>query len=1119
MEVGIKSNLIHSKTNEEIELIKQKLKEDREQLDKERAQFEEERKIIFESLNKVVGSGSTNITKNIAKALKKAEKKNGISVGSNLNLANSGGAGGSNLNVYNNNIGTPFNVQHKVHVDFDYKWSGCQDLEQVFIMDCILGTGSYGTVYKAIHKDTNFVLAIKSIPIKESEEIEKEISILKKCKSQNIVSYFGSGQQGDNLWILMEYCSANSIRDMLELTEKPLTEKQISVILQQALKGLHYLHQSNIIHRDIKAANILINEDAIVKLADFGVSSQLEDSLRGEASQLVGTPLWMAPEIIKRQNYNNKCDIWSLGITAIEMAESFPPLYTMPPTRAMLMIPNKPPPTLSKPHHFSKELNDFIGQCCQKDPEKRPSAIELLSHPFLAQNITSPQEILKPLIDECLKKSIKKKKQSAQHPLAPLDLPQTPNKLSPPDTPLPPVPIKNQGLLNKSNGMKKSHESSLDEAESMNTFILKSTVGSSDGSNGTSGDDFDCGTMILKDDTSINGGGDKISTIPAFIAALNKSNGKVITTQNQPISSSSTSSQQPNPIGSIVIENQSPNTIEKRGLSSINSNNSLLIGNSGNNKSQNNINNSNNNNNINNNEFLINQIKKELILDFNENMKQYINQQLSNLKEEMLKEISKIVIANIPQPQPIKTSQSVFNQQLSAAAVIHPISSSSSPISNSSPSSSNSSATIFKKFPAPPPTPVLINKLPPSHQPTPVTTPTPSSPLPSSSTTVNTPNKPPINYRKSKELESTINVFNGLNNNSNTSNVIQSPKLNNRPLSPTTTPTKQLNNRPPSPKFNNRPPSPKFNNRPPSPSKFNNRPPSPSNRPLSPKNSYNSLEKSTQNNNSIGNNRPLSPKNSLEKSTQNNISSEDINTTTVTVTSEHPQQPPTTTPMAFLPRPKPSPPPIPMNKSSPKRAPSPSSNRRLSSSFSAQSSTASTIAALGKQSMSPNSPIIKERVPPPLPPPRTTTSTSNSPIKPLSPLNKSPNSPYVPPRTTTSSNNNNNNNSSSNSSSNSSTSSSGTPITLKRASTTISPIMISSNSPKVMGSSVNKPPSFSRNSTEINLPSSSTPQKPITPSTPTPTTATTNSGSVSSKSSTIGRKTVLQVKSIFSPKK
>ncbi|KAK5584898.1 hypothetical protein RB653_006516 [Dictyostelium firmibasis] len=1111
MEEKIKSNLlIHLKSNEDIELIKQKLKEDREQLDKERAQFEEERKIIFESLNKVVGSGSANITKNIAKALKKAEKKNG----SNLNLANSNS--GSNLNIYNNNsgsnnnIGTPFNVQHKVHVDFDYKWSGCQDLQQVFIMDCILGTGSYGTVYKAIHKDTNFILAIKSIPIKESEEIEKEISILKQCKSPNIVSYFGSGQQGDNLWILMEYCSANSIRDMLELTEKSLTEKQISVILQQALKGLHYLHQSNIIHRDIKAANILINEDAIVKLADFGVSSQLEDSLRGEASQLVGTPLWMAPEIIKRQNYNIKCDIWSLGITAIEMAESFPPLYAMPPTRAMLMIPNKPPPTLSKPHHFSKELNDFIGQCCQKDPEKRPSALELLAHPFLVQNTTPPQEVLKPLIDECLKKSIKKKKQSAQQPLPPLMVneqqQQTPNKLSPPDQPLPQVPSKNNGLLNKSNGMKKSHGSSLDEAESMNTFILKSTVGSSDGSNDMSGDDFDSGTMILKDNNSINENG---STIPAFIAALNKSNGKILTS-SQPI----TTQPPPNPIASIVVENQSPNTIEKRGLSSINSNNdnsTILIGNSGN-KSQN----FNNNNNINNNnEFLINQIKKELILDFNENMKQYINQQLTNLKEEMLKEISKIVIANIPQ-QPIKTSQSVFNQQLSAAAN-HPISSltsPSSPSSSNSSSSSSPSALIFKKFPAPPSNPVLINKLPPSQQPSVITTKTissPSSPLPSippTSTTVNTPNKPPINYRRSKEFDSTINNFNGLNSNSNNNNNNNNNNINNNN-------NNIDNNRPQSPKLNNRPPSPttsnkQLNNRPPSPSKFNNRPTSPSNRPLSPKNSYNSFEKS---NNNV--NRPISPKhsyNSLEKPIQKILISDDsISSKNVTIE----QQQQSTTPMAFLPRPKPSPPPI--NKSSPKRAPSPSSNRRLSSSFTAQSTTSSTIVALGKQAITPNSPTTtKERIPPPLPPPRTT-PVPNSPIKPLSPSNKLPASPYVPPRITTTSVSANNSNANS----------CNTPNVLKRTSTTISPIMISSNSPKVIGSNniLNKPPAISRNSTEINLPTSSssssssssstlTPQKPIIQSTPT-----TNSGTVSNKPATIGRKTVLQVKSIFSPKK
>ncbi|GAM19419.1 hypothetical protein SAMD00019534_025940 [Acytostelium subglobosum LB1] len=311
-------------------------------------------------------------------------------------------------------VGSPFNVKHKVHVDFDYKWSGEENMDQVFLFQELLGTGSFGTVHRALHRDNNFELAVKVIPLKDSESIEKEITILKKCKNNNIVSYFGCCNSGDKLWILMDYCSMGSIRDMIELTEKTLTEKQISAIVSQALKGLTYLHANQIIHRDIKAANILLNEDSIVKLADFGVSAQLEDEL-SKSTEFIGTPLWMPPEIIQKKPYDNRCDIWSLGISIIEMAEGFPPYYQMAPTRAMLMIPNKNPPTLTKPHHFSKELNDLIACCCQKDPAKRPSAMELLSHPFIVQHSTSGSiESLRPLIEECNKKraALMKKKKS-----------------------------------------------------------------------------------------------------------------------------------------------------------------------------------------------------------------------------------------------------------------------------------------------------------------------------------------------------------------------------------------------------------------------------------------------------------------------------------------------------------------------------------------------------------------------------------------------------------------------------------------------------------------------------------------------------------------------------------
>lgn len=546
----------------EIEVLRQQLKEEREQLDRDKTQFDEDRKIIFDSLSKCIGSGSANIGKNISKALKKAEKvsakkQNNSSSGSNHSSIPSASIEISNLTSSSSqigqSIGTPFNVQHKVHVDFDYKWTSGQDFNQVFEFLETLGTGSYGTVHKAIHKDTNFTLATKVIPIQDSEEIEKEISILKKCKSPNIVSYFGSCHQGENLWILMDYCSLGSIRDMLDLSQKTLSEKQVAVVVQQALKGLHYLHSNQIIHRDIKAANILLNDDATVKLADFGVSAQLDDAM-SKSTDFIGTPLWMPPEIIQKKPYNNKVDLWSLGITIIEMLESYPPYWKMPPTRAMLMIPNKQAPTLTNPSQYSKELNDFLSLCCQKDPEKRPSALELLSHPWMAANSQlSNIDVLRPIIDECLKKASAKKKKTAE----------LQKKAS--------AAAANGSSKDKKDSKGSAASEELDEAESFNTFILKTNNNNHNNNNNndssSSEDEFDCGTMITKDDDQDT---KATTTIPAFIAALKKT----LTQENQ-VSRSPPS----NPLPPI------PNGVHNK-LNSSNSNNSNI---SNSNISKNNI--------------------------------------------------------------------------------------------------------------------------------------------------------------------------------------------------------------------------------------------------------------------------------------------------------------------------------------------------------------------------------------------------------------------------------------------------------------------------------------------------------------------------------------------------
>eukprot|EP01113_Clastostelium_recurvatum_P032515 TRINITY_DN4190_c0_g1_i8.p1 TRINITY_DN4190_c0_g1~~TRINITY_DN4190_c0_g1_i8.p1 ORF type:complete len:587 (-),score=130.72 TRINITY_DN4190_c0_g1_i8:28-1788(-) len=322
-------------------------------------------------------------------------------------------------------VSAPFNIKHKVHVDPDYKWSG-QNPEEVFELLDKLGEGAFGSVYKARHRDTHFTIAIKMVEIESMimtkgdkggggsslDELEKEISILKSCRSTNIVSYYGSCSNGPSqLWILMDYCASGSVRDLIETGDDALNEDELSVVALGALKGLAYLHAQHIVHRDVKAANILVAEDATVKIADFGVSAQLAprmDTLRATLSEaghdshapvtqgITGTPLWMAPEIIMEQDYDNKCDIWSLGITMIEMGDGRPPYSDIFPLRAMMMIPMKPPPTMKDTTKWSPELNDFVAKCLHKDPSQRPSAMQLLAHPFIAKALVKKSsEVLK----------------------------------------------------------------------------------------------------------------------------------------------------------------------------------------------------------------------------------------------------------------------------------------------------------------------------------------------------------------------------------------------------------------------------------------------------------------------------------------------------------------------------------------------------------------------------------------------------------------------------------------------------------------------------------------------------------------------------------------------------
>ncbi|KNB41643.1 serine/threonine-protein kinase [Blastocystis sp. subtype 4] len=265
------------------------------------------------------------------------------------------------------------------------------DPEQIFEIQEKIGEGSYGSVVKALHKRANRLVAIKIVPVdSDLNELIKEISILKSCKSEYIVRYYGSYYKNNDLWIVMEYCGAGSLSDLMMKGRFSLKEEEIRYVVSQMLLGIAYLHQQRKIHRDIKAGNVLLTESGIAKLADFGVSVQLDSTL-AKRKTVIGTPFWMAPEVIQEMDYDSRADIWSLGITAIELAEGVPPYSNIHPMRAIFMIPNRPPPRLQNESRWSKPFVDFISQCLVKDPTKRPTARQLLDHPFVADTVKQLQ--------------------------------------------------------------------------------------------------------------------------------------------------------------------------------------------------------------------------------------------------------------------------------------------------------------------------------------------------------------------------------------------------------------------------------------------------------------------------------------------------------------------------------------------------------------------------------------------------------------------------------------------------------------------------------------------------------------------------------------------------------
>uniref|UniRef100_A0A7N9AZL7 non-specific serine/threonine protein kinase n=1 Tax=Mastacembelus armatus TaxID=205130 RepID=A0A7N9AZL7_9TELE len=254
-----------------------------------------------------------------------------------------------------------------------------------------IGCGTYGDVFKARNIRTSELAAIKIVKLDPGDDIssiQQEITMMRECKHKNIVAYFGSYHRNTKLWICMEYCGGGSLQDIYHGTSAFFFLTSECLFFQ----GLYHLHETGKMHRDIKGANILLTERGDVKLADFGVAAEISASVAKRKS-FIGTPYWMAPEVAaveKKGGYNHLCDIWAVGITAIELAELQPPMFDLHPMRALMLMSKSSfqPPKLKDKSKWSAGFQSFVKMALIKNPRKRPSAETLLQHPFVTQLLT-----------------------------------------------------------------------------------------------------------------------------------------------------------------------------------------------------------------------------------------------------------------------------------------------------------------------------------------------------------------------------------------------------------------------------------------------------------------------------------------------------------------------------------------------------------------------------------------------------------------------------------------------------------------------------------------------------------------------------------------------------------